>query len=84
MAAALPVATKTLKGGGIALIERYSIAGYRISVDEELDRQHFIENQKSIITDFVKHRFPRQHVDSILRRPRSLRLHTFEQREGLP
>ena len=42
------------------MIERFSIAGYtRISVDEELDRDNTsIENQKAIITDFVKTRFP--------------------------
>ena len=42
------------------MIERFAIAGYaRISVDEELDRDNVsIENQKAIIEDFVKHRFP--------------------------
>ena len=42
------------------MIERFDIAGYcRISVDEELNRDNTsIENQKAIIADFVKHRFP--------------------------
>lgn len=42
------------------MIEHMDIAGYcRISVDEELDRDNVsIENQKAIIADFVKHRFP--------------------------
>ena len=42
------------------MIERFAIAGYaRISVDEELDRDNVsIENQKAIIEDYVKHRFP--------------------------
>ena len=41
------------------MIERFDIAGYaRISVDEELDRDNVsIENQKSIIEDFVKTHF---------------------------
>ena len=41
------------------MIERFDIAGYcRISVDEELDRDNTsIENQKAILSDFVKHRF---------------------------
>ena len=39
---------------------KYSIAGYcRISVDEEMDRDNTsIENQKAIITDSVKRKFP--------------------------
>ena len=42
------------------MTEHIDVAGYcRISVDEELDRDNVsIENQKAIITDFVKHRFP--------------------------
>ena len=42
------------------MIERFNIAGYcRISVDEELDRDNTsIENQKAIIADFVKQKFP--------------------------
>ena len=41
------------------MIERFDIAGYaRISVDEELDRDNVsIENQKSIIEDFVQRTF---------------------------
>ena len=64
------------------MIERYSIAGYcRISVDEELDRDNTsIENQKSIITDFVKHRFPDSTLTFFEDRDRSG--YTFEQREG--
>ena len=64
------------------MIERYSIAGYcRISVDEELDRDNTsIENQKSIITDFVKHRFPDSTLTYFEDRDRSG--YTFEQREG--
>ena len=42
------------------MIEHFDIAGYaRISVDEELDRDNVsIENQKSIIEDFVTTHFP--------------------------
>ena len=42
------------------MIEKFNIAGYcRISVDEELDRDNTsIENQKAILSDFVKRRFP--------------------------
>ena len=42
------------------MIERHDIAGYcRISVDEELDRDNVsIENQKAILSDFVKQHFP--------------------------
>ena len=64
------------------MIEHMDIAGYcRISVDEELDRDNvFIENQKAIIADFVKHRFP----DSTLAfyEDRDCSGYTFEQREG--
>ena len=64
------------------MIERYSIAGYcRISVDEELDRDNTsIENQKAIITDFVKNRFPDSTLTFFEDRDRSG--YTFEQREG--
>ena len=43
-----------------ALLEE-EISGYcRISVDEELDKDNTsIENQKSIIEDFVKKKFPK-------------------------
>ena len=42
------------------MTETYAIAGYaRISVDLELDRDNTsIENQKDIIEDYVKQRFP--------------------------
>ena len=62
------------------MIERYSIAGYcRISVDEDRDNTS-IENQKSIITDFVKHRFPDSTLTFFEDRDRSG--YTFEQRES--
>jgi len=58
------------------------IAGYpRISVDEELDRENTsIENQKSIITDFVSRKFPNASLDFYEDRDKSG--YTFEQREG--
>lgn len=64
------------------MIERFDIAGYcRISVDEELDRDNVsIENQKAIIEDFVKHRFPDSTLTFYEDRDRSG--YTFEQREG--
>ncbi|MDE7218230.1 MAG: recombinase family protein [Oscillospiraceae bacterium] len=64
------------------MIEKCSIAGYcRISVDEELDRDNTsIENQKAIIEDFVKHRFPDSTLTFYEDRDRSG--YTFEQREG--
>ncbi len=64
------------------MIERYDIAGYcRISVDEELDRDNVsIENQKAIIEDFVKQRFPNSTLTFYEDRDRSG--YTFEQREG--
>ena len=42
------------------MTETFEIAGYcRISVDDELDRDNVsIENQKAIMEDFVRHRFP--------------------------
>lgn len=57
------------------------IAGYcRISVDLELDRDNTsIENQKSIITDFVNKKFPDSSLDFYIDRDRSG--YTFEQRE---
>ena len=62
------------------MIERFSIAGYaRISVDEELDRDNTsIENQKAIITDFVKTRFPDSELTFFEDRDKSG--YTFEQR----
>ena len=64
------------------MIERFDIAGYcRISVDEELDRNNTsIENQKAIIKDFVKQKFPGSTLTFYEDRDRSG--YTFEQREG--
>mgnify|MGYP002532870554 CR=1 FL=1 len=58
------------------------IAGYcRISVDEELDRDNTsIENQKKIIEEFVKAKFPQCKLSIYEDRDRSG--YTFEQREG--
>ncbi len=64
------------------MTETFDIAGYcRISVDEELDRDNVsIENQKSIIRDFVNRRFPGSSLSFYEDRDRSG--YTFEQREG--
>lgn len=64
------------------MIERFSIAGYtRISVDEEMDRENTsIENQKAIIADFVKNRFPDSELTFFEDRDKSG--YTFEQRPG--
>ncbi len=64
------------------MIERFDIAGYcRISVDEELDRDNTsIENQKAILSGFVKQRFPGSTLSFYEDRDRSG--YTFEQREG--
>ena len=64
------------------MTERYTIAGYcRISVDEELDRDNVsIENQKSIIADFVKQKFPESELIFYEDRDRSG--YTFDQREN--
>ena len=64
------------------MTEKFDIAGYcRISVDEELDRDNTsIENQKAIIEDFVKQRFPGSTLTFYEDRDRSG--YTFEQREG--
>ena len=64
------------------MVEKFDIAGYcRISVDEELDRDNTsIENQKSIIEDFVKRKFPGSTLTFYQDRDRSG--YTFEQREG--
>jgi len=64
------------------MIERFDIAGYcRISVDEELDRDNTsIENQKAIIEDFVRQKFPDSSLTFYEDRDRSG--YTFEQREG--
>ena len=66
----------------ITLIERYDIAGYcRISVDEDMGRENVsIENQKSIIEDFVRRRFPGSTLTMYEDRDRSG--YTFTQREG--
>ncbi|MCL2013523.1 MAG: recombinase family protein [Oscillospiraceae bacterium] len=62
--------------------QKLNIAAYcRISVDEEMDRENTsIENQKSIIEDFVKRKFPGSTLDFYEDRDRSG--YTFEQREG--
>jgi len=64
------------------LIERFNIAGYcRISVDDELDKTNVsVENQKSIIQDFVNQRFSGSSLTFYEDRDRSG--YTFEQREG--
>ena len=64
------------------MIEHFDIAGYcRISVDEELDRDNTsIENQKAIIEDFVKQRFPDSTLTFYEDRDRSG--YTFDQRPG--
>ena len=64
------------------MIETFDIAGYtRISVDEELDRDNIsIENQKAIIQDFVRQKFPDSTLTFYEDRDRSG--YTFEQREG--
>ena len=66
----------------IVVIETFDIAGYcRISVDEELDRDNTsIENQKAIIADFVKEKFPGSSLTFFEDRDRSG--YTFEQREN--
>lgn len=70
-----------LEGAG-TMIERFDIAGYcRISVDEELNRDNTsIENQKAIIADFVKQRFPDSTLTFYEDRDRSG--YTFDQRPG--
>ncbi|MEQ2455757.1 stage V sporulation T C-terminal domain-containing protein [Flavonifractor hominis] len=64
------------------MIEKFDIAGYtRISVDDELDRDNVsIENQKAIIQDFVKQKFPDSALTFYEDRDRSG--YTFEQRDG--
>ena len=64
------------------MTEIFDIAGYaRISVDDELDRDNVsIENQKAIIEDFVKTRFPGSSLTFFEDRDRSG--YTFEQRES--
>ncbi|MPM46085.1 hypothetical protein SDC9_92781 [bioreactor metagenome] len=62
--------------------DHFDIAGYcRISVDEELDRDNVsIENQKSILDDFVRHKFPGSTLTFYEDRDKSG--YTFEQRDG--
>ncbi len=64
------------------MVDSLRIAGYaRISVDDELDRDNVsIENQKAIIGDYVKQRFPGGDLTFFEDRDRSG--YTFEQREG--
>ena len=64
------------------MIEKFDIAGYcRISVDDDLDRDNVsIENQKAIIQDFVRQKFPGSILTFYEDRDRSG--YTFEQREG--
>ena len=64
------------------MTERFDIAGYcRISVDEELDRDNTsIENQKAIIKEYVKEKFPNSSLTFFEDRDRSG--YTFEQREN--
>lgn len=64
------------------LLEKYDIAGYvRISVDDEKNQKNIsIENQKAIIEDYVKTRFPGSTLTFFEDRDRSG--YTFEQREG--
>ena len=64
------------------MIEHFDVAGYcRISVDEELDRDNTsVENQKAIIADFVKQKFPDSALTLYEDRDRSG--YPFEQREG--
>ena len=64
------------------MLERFDIAGYcRISVDEKLDRENTsIENQKAILADFVKQKFPGSTLTFYEDRDRSG--YTFDQRPG--
>lgn len=63
------------------MIEKFAICGYtRISVDLFEDRDNTsIENQKAIIEDYVRTRFPGSTLDIFVDRDRSG--YTFEQRE---
>lgn len=64
------------------MTEVFDIAGYvRISVDDEKNQKNIsIENQKAIIEDYVKTRFPGSSLTFFEDRDRSG--YTFEQREG--
>ena len=61
---------------------RFRIAGYcRISVDDELDHDNTsIENQKAIISDYVKKQFPGSTLTFFEDRDKSG--YTFTQRDG--
>ena len=63
------------------MVERFDIAGYtRISFDDDLDRDNTsIENQKAIIEDFVRQKFPGSRLTFYEDRDRSG--YTFGQRE---
>ena len=63
------------------MVEIFDIAGYtRISFDDDLDRDNTsIENQKDIIEDFVRRKFPGSRLTFYEDRDRSG--YTFEQRE---
>lgn len=67
---------------GNIMEKKLNIAGYaRISVDDDLDRDNTsIENQKSIISDFVAKNFPDALLTFFSDRDRSG--YTFTQREG--
>ena len=71
-----------MDGKEIEMDKKLRIAGYcRISVDEELDKDNTsIENQKSIIADYVYRLFPDAQLDFYEDRDRSG--YTFEQREN--
>ena len=64
------------------MVEKFDIAGYcRISDDDNLDRDNTsIENQKAIIDDYVKNKFPTSSLTFYEDRDRSG--YTFEQRES--
>ncbi len=64
------------------MVEKFDIAGYcRISVDDELDRDNTsIENQKSIIKDYVERHFPGSRLTFYEDRDKSG--YTFEERPG--
>lgn len=66
---------------GVFFVEKFAICGYtRISVDLFEDRDNTsIENQKAIIEEFVKNKFPNSKLDLYVDRDRSG--YTFEQRE---
>ena len=67
---------------GARVVEKFAIAGYcRISVDDELNKENTsIENQKAIIEEYVRERFPGSTLDFYEDRDRSG--YTFEQRES--